>query len=411
MGATAAATPAAAGAGAAAAATGAAGVALAGALAGVLEGLSIQPLELLKTRAQIHAGPSPLTMRAALGELLREGGPRQLYRGALPEISGLMPRAAAALTTLEFAQRGLRAASADGRTLSAGGAYLAGGMSGVSEAFAFSPFQVIKVRLMAKAHLGRYANTWDCLRKTLAAEGPAALATGLAPTLYRNCIWNALFYGARGAARAPTSGRRRRRRSAPGGIEACCRRPHPFVLIKRPSPPLPPLALAGTMHEVERRLPPASGAAAGMARSAALGTCVGVAATVFNVPFDVVRPQRRPLPGRCKRKEGEGGRWQQPHRARCCPATTDRGTRRASATSCRRAGQVPHAEPAAGRAALRGRHAGGAARHRGDRGAARAVPRLRAQGAAPGRRADRRAAGLPAPAAPAGRRWAIGGGP
>jgi solute carrier family 25 2-oxodicarboxylate transporter 21 len=43
---------------------------------------------------------------------------------------------------------------------------------------------------MAKEHLGRYANTFDALAQVLRQEGAAALLTGLAPTLWRNCIWN-----------------------------------------------------------------------------------------------------------------------------------------------------------------------------------------------------------------------------
>ena len=48
---------------------------------------------------------------------------------------------------------------------------------------------------MAKEHLGRYLNTWDCLGQVVRDEGLGALTTGLAPTLFRNCIWNSIYYG------------------------------------------------------------------------------------------------------------------------------------------------------------------------------------------------------------------------
>jgi hypothetical protein len=48
---------------------------------------------------------------------------------------------------------------------------------------------------MAKEHLGRYANTADCLRQVVAQEGLAGLATGLVPTLYR---WGGGGGGGRG---------------------------------------------------------------------------------------------------------------------------------------------------------------------------------------------------------------------
>ncbi|GIL74313.1 hypothetical protein Vretifemale_4358 [Volvox reticuliferus] len=86
--------------------------------------------------------------------------------------AGLIPRATAALSTLEFSQRQLR--RTNGGVLSPGAAYLSGALSGVSEGVAFAPFQVIKV---------------------VRQEGVLALATGLGPTLWRNCVWNSLYYG------------------------------------------------------------------------------------------------------------------------------------------------------------------------------------------------------------------------
>lgn len=58
-----------------------------------------------------------------------------------PFLPRLIPRASAALATLEFSQRKLRAAN--GGELSAAGGYLSGCMSGVTEGIVFSPFQVM----------------------------------------------------------------------------------------------------------------------------------------------------------------------------------------------------------------------------------------------------------------------------
>ncbi len=80
---------------------------LAGATSGIVEGLSIQPLELIKTRFQINQGQR-LHILPTLRDIIREGGVLQLYRGGLPEIAGLIPRATAALSTLEFSQRVFR---------------------------------------------------------------------------------------------------------------------------------------------------------------------------------------------------------------------------------------------------------------------------------------------------------------
>lgn len=174
---------------------------LAGAVSGLLEGVSIQPLEMLKTRFQIHKGEH-LQLIPTIRDIIREGGVKQLYRGGLPEITGLIPRATAALSTLEFSHRTFRLVplecthilvchgicstpvlathtitcthlpcnvahagnSIDCLTLTCQCAYcehacrhlhhghlplpyayLSGALAGVSEGIVFSPFQVIKV--------------------------------------------------------------------------------------------------------------------------------------------------------------------------------------------------------------------------------------------------------------------------
>ncbi|GIL74314.1 hypothetical protein Vretifemale_4358 [Volvox reticuliferus] len=94
---------------------------------------------------------------------------------------------------------------------------------------------------MAKEHLGRYRNTWDCLAKVVRQEGVLALATGLGPTLWRNCVWNSLYYG--------------------------------------------------TMHQLEDSrdglglLPVIENPVLAAARTIVVGTAVGVMATCFNAPF------------------------------------------------------------------------------------------------------------------------------
>ncbi|KAI8468968.1 MAG: mitochondrial carrier domain-containing protein [Monoraphidium minutum] len=219
---------------------------LAGAISGLAEGVTIQPLEMLKTRFQINAG-GHLRLLPTIREIIAEGGVRQLYRGGLPEIAGLMPRASAAMSTLEFSRRMFRGLD-EGGVLSPSYAYLSGALSGVSEGLAFAPFQVIKVRLMAKEHLGRYANTADCLRQVLRQEGPGALFIGLTPTLWRNCVWNSIYYG--------------------------------------------------TTHELDRAMPELANPWAAAARQLVVGTGVGIVATCFNAPFDVVKSRfQSELPG------------------------------------------------------------------------------------------------------------------
>jgi solute carrier family 25 2-oxodicarboxylate transporter 21 len=140
---------------------------------------------------------------------------------------------------LHYSQKLL--SESNGGKLSTLGGYIAGSACGVTEAVAFSPFQVIKVRLMAKEHLGRYKNSLDCLVSTVKEEGMGALAIGLRATMIRNSIWNGLFYGTL------------------------------------------------SYLETSTLLPPIDNVGLKSARDASVGFVVGFSATLFNCPFDVVK--------------------------------------------------------------------------------------------------------------------------
>ncbi len=66
----------------------------AGAMAGIIEGVTVQPLEMIKTRFQINTGQRMRVLQT-IREVIKEGGVMRLYRGALPEIVGIVPRSTA----------------------------------------------------------------------------------------------------------------------------------------------------------------------------------------------------------------------------------------------------------------------------------------------------------------------------
>ena len=53
---------------------------------------------------------------------------------------------------------------------------------------------MVKVRLQSKEHLGRYTSTLQCARAIVATEGAAALTTGLHATIWRNSVWNSVYF-------------------------------------------------------------------------------------------------------------------------------------------------------------------------------------------------------------------------
>jgi len=164
---------------------------LTGALAGAVECLVVQPFDLVKTRYQLNPGMNA-GIFSTLAGLVREGGVLRLYRGLLPEVAGGMPRSSAMYAGYTFAHRELLRLNSNQST--AGVALAAGCLAGVPEAVVATPFQVVKVRLQSREHLGRYKHTMDCLMKVCAEEGVGALTKGLATTCWRNAVWNGAYF-------------------------------------------------------------------------------------------------------------------------------------------------------------------------------------------------------------------------
>jgi solute carrier family 25 2-oxodicarboxylate transporter 21 len=218
----------------------------AGAIAGTVEVLCVQPLDLLATRMQIDK--NNIGLLGSLRDVLKQGGPRTLYRGVLPELLCGIPKSAVLYPTYS----GSRAAIAKAR----GGRddwltnLCAGALSGVPEALVVTPFHLVKIRMQAKEHAGRYKSAWHCVRTILETEGAIALTTGLGVTIARNCIWNGVYFSTFTSLSSIVEAR---------------------VQVRRGSDA------------------PESGAG----QTLALGFCSGIFATVFNVPFDVVKSRQQ----------------------------------------------------------------------------------------------------------------------
>lgn len=207
----------------------------AGGLAGAVEVCAVQPLDMLKTRAQLSSGRS-VGIFAHLNEVVAEGGVVLLYRGLVPELLCGVPKSSVMFAAYASARRLI--ARARGGLDDCATSFLAGAISGVPEAVVMTPFQVVKVRLQSKRHTGLYKHALHCVREMVASEGVASLATGLYVTVARNSIWNAVYF-------------------------AAFRLLTPSVDANR--------SASGRLH------------------AAACGFVAGIFATCFNCPFDVVK--------------------------------------------------------------------------------------------------------------------------
>jgi len=218
-----------------------------GGVTGAIECAVCQPFDMVKTRHQLHSGKNPSTLQS-LRAIHLEGGVSRFYRGVLPELAGMVPKSMSMYAAYDMSPRWLvRHTSIDAVTT----AFLAGIASGPAEAIVVQPFQVVKVRMQAKEHLGRYSSSLDCAVQMLRAEGIGAFAaSGFASTIWRNVVWNSIYFGTMARVRAAIENAR----SSRGG---------------GPAPLLDTLA------------------------DLAAGFGCGVFATAFNAPFDVAKSRQQ----------------------------------------------------------------------------------------------------------------------
>ena len=63
------------------------------------------------------------------------------------------------------------------------------------ESLCVCPFELVKVRMQVKEHVGLYPNSLACARSIVAQEGFLALYRGLGATCARNCTFNGVYFG------------------------------------------------------------------------------------------------------------------------------------------------------------------------------------------------------------------------
>eukprot|EP00798_Chlamydomonas_sp_ICE-L_P031051 gene31051-7144_t len=174
---------------------------------------------------------------------------------------------------------------------------------------------------MASAeHLHRYKNSLDCVRQVLKEEGAQALVLGLGPTLWRVVTWNALYYGTMAQLQKEE------------GVQALVLGLGPtlwcvvtwnalyYGTMAQPQKVYVMCVYYGQEEDVQALVlglgptlwcvvislvyldpNPMGNVALEAARKLSLGVLVGMGATVFNAPFDVVKSRvQAQLPGKVK---------------------------------------------------------------------------------------------------------------
>jgi len=132
----------------------------------------------------------------ALYTIVKQEGLVKLYRGIISPICAEVPKRAIKFTTNETYKRWIVQYQFNGDSKKLNKYYLAlcGALAGSTEAFANCPFEVVKVRMQAKENVSIYTSTPDALYKTIRNDGIFALYRGIEPLIWRNAIWNGLYF-------------------------------------------------------------------------------------------------------------------------------------------------------------------------------------------------------------------------
>ena len=128
----------------------------AGVIAGVVESCACHPIDQVKTQFHVNTARNT-SMWTELVKQATQGGVLRLYRGLLAAC--LRPQALCMYTGNEWCKRVVTGGSGRMTAATAAGA---GWLSGFLEAACVCPFELVKVRMQVKEHVGRFANSSAC---------------------------------------------------------------------------------------------------------------------------------------------------------------------------------------------------------------------------------------------------------
>lgn len=164
----------------------------AGAAAGIIAATFVCPLDVIKTRLQVHGVPK-LTNGTVKGSLIvgslkqifQKEGLRGMYRGLSPTVLALLPNWAVYFTMYEQLKSFLCSEDKN-HHLSVGANVIAAAVAGAATTIATNPLWVVKTRLQTqgmRAGLVPYRSTLSALSRIAQEEGIRGLYSGLVPAL------------------------------------------------------------------------------------------------------------------------------------------------------------------------------------------------------------------------------------
>ncbi|XP_072993960.1 nicotinamide adenine dinucleotide transporter 2, mitochondrial-like [Typha latifolia] len=167
--------------------------ALAGGSAGAIAATFVCPLDVIKTRFQVHGLPEmdPSSRHgsvivSSLQQIVKNEGLRGLYRGLTPTIVALLPNWAVYFTVYNQLKFFLRSHDDGDDQLSIGANVIAASAAGAATAITTNPIWVVKTRLQTQGMrpgVVPYRSMSSALRRIAHEEGIQGFYSGLLPSL------------------------------------------------------------------------------------------------------------------------------------------------------------------------------------------------------------------------------------
>ncbi|KAI4301455.1 hypothetical protein L6164_034733 [Bauhinia variegata] len=164
----------------------------AGAAAGVLAATFVCPLDVIKTRFQVHGLPQLASgsvkgslIVGSLEQIFHKEGLRGMYRGLAPTVLALLPNWAVYFTVYDQLKC-LLCNGDESHHLSLGANMIAASGAGAATTIATNPLWVVKTRLQTqgtRTSVVLYRSTLSALRRIFHEEGIRGLYSGLVPAL------------------------------------------------------------------------------------------------------------------------------------------------------------------------------------------------------------------------------------
>ncbi|EPS67920.1 hypothetical protein M569_06852 [Genlisea aurea] len=164
----------------------------AGAAAGVIAASFVCPLDVIKTRLQVHGLPQLTNANikgsiilGSLEQIVQKEGFRGMYRGLSPTIIALLPNWAVYFTVYDQLKSYLGADDIN-HQLPVGANMIAASGAGAATTLVTNPLWVVKTRLQTQGLIEgvvRYRSTLSALRRIVREEGFRGLYSGIIPAL------------------------------------------------------------------------------------------------------------------------------------------------------------------------------------------------------------------------------------